>query len=196
MDAATIIATASLLAGAGGAAVAYRKVGPERDQIAVQTMREVIEELKGEVQELKSEVGHLKVENARMHGLVSIAGRDFLDSLPGIVYEAEFGRDGRWHYVSPEAYRLTGYDSDCWLEDPRFWLKTIAPADLKKLVADDVRVERMAVPGTTSLNRYKLVLASGREVPVVDRAVVARKGDDLVWRGVIVPEQNGHAWST
>src|SRR5439155_10982594 len=44
--------------------------------------------------------------------------RALVDRVPAVVYEAEFGVDGRWLFVSPQIEQLLGYTPEEWCADP------------------------------------------------------------------------------
>ncbi|WP_448571425.1 PAS domain S-box protein [Trichothermofontia sp.] len=54
---------------------------------------------------------------------------DLVNSLDGIIWEAEVGADYRFTFVSQTAARMLGYPVTAWLEDPHFWPQHIHPND-------------------------------------------------------------------
>ncbi len=44
--------------------------------------------------------------------------RELVEWLPAVVYEADTGPDGAFHYVSPQITELLGYSAEEWMSDP------------------------------------------------------------------------------
>src|SRR5215212_10208163 len=113
--------------------------------------------------------------------------RDLVDSLPVGVYEADFGADGTWRYVSPQIEGLLGFTPAEWLEDPGLWFRQIHVED-RDLVLAQEHVLRSKIPGERVVSEYRLRTRTGRTVWVRDEGVVvASAGEGAVqMRGVIV----------
>ncbi len=98
--------------------------------------------------------------------------RRLVERIPAVVYEAEFGEEGRWHYVSPQIEPLLGFGVEEWLADPGLWLRRVHPDDRPRVLAD----ERLAAAGGALSSEYRLLARDGREVWVRDEAEVVRDG--------------------
>ena len=51
--------------------------------------------------------------------------RELVEWLPAVVYEADTGPDGAFHYVSPQITELLGYSADEWMSDPTLWRRRL-----------------------------------------------------------------------
>lgn len=113
--------------------------------------------------------------------------RDLVESLPVVVYEAEFGADGAWRYVSPQIEDLLGFPAGDWLTDPSLWLRQMHPDD-RDLVLAQEHTLRAKAPGGRAVSEYRMHTRTGETVWVRDEGVVApADGENAVqMRGVIV----------
>jgi diguanylate cyclase (GGDEF)-like protein/PAS domain S-box-containing protein len=113
--------------------------------------------------------------------------RDLVESLPVVVYEADFGADGTWHYVSPQIEGLLGYASEEWLAEPALWYQRINPAD-RDLVLAQEQMLRSKPFGERVTSEYRMHTKAGSTVWVRDEGVVVPSDTDTPaqMRGVIV----------
>ena len=102
--------------------------------------------------------------------------RSVVERVPGVVYVAEAGQHGRWHFVSPKIEDLLGYTADEWTSDPTLWMSRMHPADRDRMIlAETEDSERAEAKGRWE---YRLIARDGRVVWVIDdEAVVARDPD-------------------
>ena len=135
-----------------------------------------------------SERLHLALAEARVAGEARETSetryRTLVERLPGVVYVAEAGRHGRWHYVSAQIEHLLGFPPRAWLDDPGLWARQIHPDDRDRVLADSPA----PADGEPAVTEYRLTTADGRAVWVRDyEAVIGRSGSgaDLV-QGVMV----------
>ncbi|HUO72524.1 MAG TPA: EAL domain-containing protein [Solirubrobacteraceae bacterium] len=107
-----------------------------------------------------------------------------LDKLPAIIYVADAGDLGRWHYVSPQIEAILGYTPEQWCADPQMWLKRLHPEDRDRVLSH----ERDSVVGhtdTTALE-YRLHHRDGHIVWIRDDAkLVHDVSGALHWHGVL-----------
>ncbi len=114
--------------------------------------------------------------------------RSVVERVPGVVYVADAGQHGRWHFVSTKIQELLGYTADEWTADPTLWLQRIHPADRDRMVLlekDDT--ERTDAKGQRS--EYRLIARNGQVVWVIDdEAVISRDADGRpsVVQGILV----------
>ena len=66
--------------------------------------------------------------------------RNLVESLPAIVYTAEFGEKGRWLYVSPQIKSILGFTPEEWVNRPEIWHEQVHPDDLTAALEDEKRV--------------------------------------------------------
>ena len=103
--------------------------------------------------------------------------RALVETQPGVVYLAEPGASGRWHYVSPQVEQMLGFPAQTWLDDPTLWSRQLHPDDRRK-VLDAEDAVRLATAGGTSRSEYRLRAADGRDVWVLQDEAVTRHGPD------------------
>jgi diguanylate cyclase (GGDEF)-like protein/PAS domain S-box-containing protein len=113
--------------------------------------------------------------------------RNVVERVPGVVYVAEVGQHGRWHFVSPKIEALVGYTAEEWMADPTLWLSRMHPADRERMIrAETHDHERAEAIGRWE---YRLIARDGRIVWVIDdEAVVARDldGHPIMVQGILV----------
>jgi two-component system, cell cycle sensor histidine kinase and response regulator CckA len=112
--------------------------------------------------------------------------RALLERLPGIVYTAESGPEGRWLYVSPALETILGYKPEDWIRDPGAWLAAVHPDDYERVVQEESLGWSLG-PGVNAYGEYRLVSADGRTVWVRDEAAIVEDPvQGPVWQGVII----------
>ena len=123
--------------------------------------------------------------------------RSVVERVPGVVYVAEAGQHGRWHFVSPKIEDLLGYTADEWTADPTLWMTRMHPADRDRMiVAETEEAERAEAKGRWE---YRLIARDGRVVWVIDdEAVVARDPDGrpTMVQGILVDITDRRTWRT
>ena len=102
--------------------------------------------------------------------------RSVVERVPGVVYVADAGPHGRWHFVSAKIEELLGYTPDEWVSDPTLWVQRIHPADRERMILAEVdETERIGEKGRWE---YRLLARDGRVVWVIDdEAVISRDAD-------------------
>ncbi len=113
--------------------------------------------------------------------------RSVVERVPGIVYVAEAGQHGRWHFVSPKIKELLGYSAEEWMADPTLWITRMHPADRERMIAAETDdLERADPQGRWE---YRLIARDGRVVWVIDdEAVISRDvdGRPIMVQGILV----------
>jgi diguanylate cyclase (GGDEF)-like protein/PAS domain S-box-containing protein len=133
-----------------------------------------------ELQELESTAwtARLVIENARA-GVV----RSLLERVPAIIYIADPGEDGRWHYVSPQIEAVLGFTADEWCEDPTLWVSQLHPDDREEVLAEEESSDESTPPRASE---YRMLHRDGHAVWIRDDATLVR--DELGhcrWHGVL-----------
>ena len=102
--------------------------------------------------------------------------RSVVERVPGVVYVAEAGEHGRWHFVSAKIEELLGFTSEEWTSDPTMWMSRMHPADRDRMIlAEAGDHERLGEKGRWE---YRLLAKDGRVVWVIDdEAVISRDAD-------------------
>ena len=104
---------------------------------------------------------------ARRGGVSS--GEALIESLPAVVYVAEPGEQGAWHYVSPQVEGMLGYPPEDWLADPELWSRRLHPDDRAGVLSDEERdIER----GAPLASEYRMITREEAVVWVRDEAVL------------------------
>ncbi len=113
--------------------------------------------------------------------------RSVVERVSGVVYVAEVGRHGRWHFVSPKIADLLGYTPEEWMADPDLWINSIHPGDRERIAASELNeAERIDAKGRWE---YRLIARDGRIVWVIDdEAIIARDedGQATMTQGILV----------
>jgi diguanylate cyclase (GGDEF)-like protein/PAS domain S-box-containing protein len=112
------------------------------------------------------------------------AYRDLLERVPAVVYIADTGEDGAWHYVSPRIEAILGYSPEEWHADPNLWTNCLHPDDREWVIAKEAR---MAAGETIShADQYRMVHRDGHVVWIRDDALLHRDSEGrLRWHGVL-----------
>jgi len=113
--------------------------------------------------------------------------RSVVDRVPGVVYVAEVGRNGAWHFVSPKIADLLGYTPEEWVADPSLWINSIHPGDRERMALAELDTAERGDP--KGRWEYRLIARDGRVVWVIDdEAVIARDadGNPTMVQGILV----------
>jgi PAS domain S-box-containing protein len=95
--------------------------------------------------------------------------RGLIESIRAIVYSAEPGIMGAWHFISPRIYEMTGYMPEEWINDPGFWQSHVHPDDLEKVLED----ERIALrEGKMPRLEYRFEKRDGNYIWIYDESFV------------------------
>jgi diguanylate cyclase (GGDEF)-like protein/PAS domain S-box-containing protein len=108
-----------------------------------------------------------------------------VETVPAVVFIAEIGEAGRWHYVSPRIEELLGYRPEEWLAVPGMWYRSIHPDDRDFAVSFED--ERWVGVEDLPPAEYRLRTKSGSYVWVVEQASLTRgeDGEPALWHGVM-----------
>jgi diguanylate cyclase (GGDEF)-like protein/PAS domain S-box-containing protein len=111
--------------------------------------------------------------------------RRLVERLPVIVYAAEAGAEGRWHYVSPQVEEILGHSSEELKRDPALWSRLLHPDDRERVLAieknNDLLGKRNAVPV-----EYRMCRRDGSVVWILDQAVLEADDEGVpIWHGVL-----------
>ena len=129
-------------------------------------------------------------ERRRMEDMLREAERNYrqlVEHLPGVVYTAAPGPQGRWTYVSPQIESMLGFTPEEWMADPELWFKQLHEDDRERVErAEATLVEEGNVQDDD--DEYRLMARDGRTVWVRDEARLVRdeNGEPLFFRGVLL----------
>jgi PAS domain S-box-containing protein len=94
--------------------------------------------------------------------------RELVERIPAVIYSADTGAEGRWHYVSPQIEHLLGYTTEAWLADPDLWFERIILED-REYVRD---AEKQAVDkGERVEMEYRMRTRDGQIIWVHDESL-------------------------
>jgi two-component system cell cycle sensor histidine kinase/response regulator CckA len=100
--------------------------------------------------------------------------RTLVEKLPAVVYTADFGSAGRWHYVSPKIQGILGYSPEEWLADPNLWYERLHPEDRDRTMT----AERYSATTQKDFKcEYRMFHRDGRIVWFRDESTILREED-------------------
>ena len=109
------------------------------------------------------------------------AVRTLLDRLPAILYVADVGVGGRWHYISSGAADILGFTPAEWTDDPGLWARQVHPDDHDRVFGREDELVEPSVP-----DEYRFLHRDGRTVWVRDEAaLVSDEQGRMRWHGVM-----------
>jgi len=107
--------------------------------------------------------------------------RTLLDRLPAILYVADVGVGGRWHYISSGATDILGFTPAEWTDDPGLWARQVHPDDRERVFGREDELVEPSVP-----DEYRFLHRDGRTVWVRDEAaLVSDEQGRMRWHGVM-----------
>ena len=113
--------------------------------------------------------------------------RLLVEEVPAVVYVAEPGPAGRWHYVSPQIQTMLGFTAHEWMADPGLWLRQLHPEDQEAALEEEQRIKFAGTGDTPSSSTYRLRHRNGATVWVRDDATVMWDRDgQATFNGVLV----------
>jgi diguanylate cyclase (GGDEF)-like protein/PAS domain S-box-containing protein len=107
-----------------------------------------------------------------------------LRRVPAILYTADTGECGRWHYVSPQIEAILGFTPAEWCADPRLWASRLHPDDVGRVL----ELEAGMADGEfgSSATEYRLIHRDGHSVWLRDDALIQEDDDGVArWHGVM-----------
>jgi len=111
--------------------------------------------------------------------------RVLLERVPAILYTADPGGEGRWHYVSPQIHEILGFTPEEWCADPGMWARRLHPEDTERVLVAEQGFADGIMPPTTPME-YRLLHRDGHAVWVHDDAVLLDSADGVTrWHGVM-----------
>ncbi len=121
----------------------------------------------------------------RAHGAptapTELAAKTLVDQLPAILYVADAGVEGKWHYVSRGVRAILGLAPEELLEDPTLWARQIHPDDRERVFDRESELDEPAVP-----DEYRMRHRDGSIVWLRDEAaLVIDAHGRMRWHGVM-----------
>ncbi len=126
-------------------------------------------------------IAGLLVENAN-----ALEHRALLDRVPSIMYIADPGVHGRWHYVNAQIEAILGFSPAQWRRDPLLWARQLHPDDRDRVLASEPgsALQSAADPKPSE---YRMLHRDGHTVWVRDDALLVQ--DDVGrrrWHGILL----------
>ena len=118
-------------------------------------------------------------------GAVQERYRLLVERVPAVVYIAEPGASGGWHYVSPQIEDMLGFTAEEWMNDPDLWLRQVHPDDRGEVLAED-EILATAQRGVSS-GYYRMLRSDGEVIWVRDDAMMVKDESGApMWHGLLV----------
>ncbi len=96
--------------------------------------------------------------------------RTLVERIPAVIYIAEPGKDGKWQYISPQIFQMTGFTAEEWLQDEHLWYRQIHPSDREKCML----LEKQALKaGTMPQLEYRLQTRDGKYIWIYDEGLLS-----------------------
>jgi diguanylate cyclase (GGDEF)-like protein/PAS domain S-box-containing protein len=130
-----------------------------------------------------------------MEGDTSQSHRDYraiVESVPAILYIAETGEIGAWHYVNEWVEPILGFTVEEWTSDPGAWVRQLHPDDREKaLAAEADGVAQLTSRGQDQWGSffldYRMFHRDGHVVWIRDSSVLVRGADGTpLWHGMLM----------
>ncbi len=110
--------------------------------------------------------------------------RRLLHRVPAILYTADTGESGRWHYVSPQIETILGFTPEEWCADPTLWARRLHPDDIGRVLEEESDMAEGVVG--SSATEYRLLHRDGHPVWLRDDALLQEDDDGVLrWHGVM-----------
>lgn len=128
-----------------------------------------------DLEERKKIQVQLEEAEARYRGLV--------ESVPFVIYIAEPGVMGKWHFVSPQITKLTGFSPEDWVKQPGLWYSRIHPDDRERTIQDETEALR---EGKMPRLEYRLLTRDERYIWISDESYVFVDTSRLLVQGFML----------
>lgn len=100
--------------------------------------------------------------------------RLLVERVPAIVYIAEPGITGRWHYVGPQIEQMLGYTAEEWMSQDDLWFQRVHPDDRDEVLSHEMPGAGETIEGELLSNTYRMVRKDGTTIWVRDDATLLR----------------------
>jgi diguanylate cyclase (GGDEF)-like protein/PAS domain S-box-containing protein len=112
--------------------------------------------------------------------------RAIVERLPAVVYIADAGVAGRWHFVSPQIESMLGFSAPEFMDDPDLWARHLYPADRARVLGAEADAEERFTAADATAAEYRMCRRDGRIVWIRDDALLVRDDRGRVrWHGVL-----------
>ncbi|MCE7860985.1 MAG: PAS domain S-box protein, partial [Chloroflexi bacterium CFX2] len=128
-----------------------------------------------ELSERKKYQVQLQEAEARYRGLV--------ESIPLVIYTAEPGITGRWHFISPQIAQLTGFEPDEWINSPGLWFSRVHPDDRDRIMKAEAEATR---ENNIPELEYRFLTRAGTYIWISDRGLIRVKPGQPLIQGYLL----------
>ncbi|MBE7435208.1 MAG: PAS domain-containing protein [Anaerolineales bacterium] len=128
-----------------------------------------------ELAERKKYQVQLQEAEARYRGLV--------ESIPLVIYTAEPGITGRWHFISPQIAQLTGFEPDEWINSPGLWFSRVHPDDRDRIMKAEAEATR---ENNIPELEYRFLTRAGTYIWISDRGLIRVKPGQPLIQGYLL----------
>ncbi|MBI5824330.1 MAG: PAS domain S-box protein [Chloroflexi bacterium] len=94
--------------------------------------------------------------------------RNLVERIPAVVYVAEPGINGKWHYISPQITAITGFTPHEWQSDSQFWFDQMHPDD--RGINMELETHELK-DGSMPRLEYRLKTKDGRYIWIYDEGL-------------------------
>jgi len=129
--------------------------------MVINRLNNTIKDSEWELAERKKIQAQLQEAEAQYRGLI--------ESIRAVVYTAEPGIMGAWHFISPRIYEMTGFTPEEWTNDPGFWQSHVHPDDLEQVLETESKALR---EGQMPRLEYRLEKRDGNYIWIYDESLV------------------------
>lgn len=109
--------------------------------------------------------------------------RGLIESIPAVIYTAEPGLMGAWHFISKQILEMTGYTPEEWVGDNGLWQSRVHPDDLERVLEDENRALR---EGNMPRLEYRLQRRDGSYIWIFDQSLAMLDVDTLLVQGFML----------
>ena len=109
--------------------------------------------------------------------------RGLFESVPLVIYIAEPGTTGRWHFISPQITQMTGFSPSEWVSQPGLWYSRIHPDDRARTLQDETDALR---EGKMPRLEYRLLTRNNQYIWISDESHVFVDTSKLLVQGFML----------
>jgi len=143
--------------------------------LVISRLNNTIQSAKQELTERKKFQAQLQEAEARYRGLV--------ESVPLVIYMAEPGIMGKWHFISPQITKMTGFSPEEWMNEPGLWYSRVHSDDRDRTMQDESDALR---EGKMPRLEYRLLTKDGRYIWISDESYVFVDASILLVQGFML----------
>lgn len=143
--------------------------------LVITRLNNTIRSAETELAERRKFQNQVQEAEARYRGLV--------ESVPLVIYMAEPGVMGKWHFISPQITAMTGFPPEEWINDPGLWYSRVHPEDRDRTMKDEADALR---DGRMPQLQYRFLTRDGRYIWISDESYVLVDADLLLVQGFML----------